>query len=87
MTVRLIGLRLLAAEGEDGSRGCQSLDSGDMLRYGCQKSLDWDSDGELRSEGESPSSPEQFERNVERFARNAMGQDQSVEKISLVLED
>ena len=31
----LIGLRLLVAEGEDGSSGCPSPDLGNMWRYGC----------------------------------------------------
>ena len=34
----LIGLHLLAAEGEDGSSGRQSPDLGDMWRYGCPES-------------------------------------------------
>ena len=33
----LIGLHLLAAEGEDGSSGSQSRDSRDLWRYGCPK--------------------------------------------------
>ena len=37
----LIGLHLLAAEGEAGSSGSQSRDLGDMWRYGCRKSPEW----------------------------------------------
>ena len=37
----LIGLHLLAAEGEAGSSGSQSPDLGDMWRYGCPKSPQW----------------------------------------------
>ena len=38
----LIGWRLLAADYEVGSSGSQSPDLGDMWRYGCPKSPDWD---------------------------------------------
>ena len=48
----LIGLHQMAAEGEAGSSGSQSLDLGDMWRHGCQKSPDWDSEGEPWSESE-----------------------------------
>ena len=37
----LIGLHLLAAEGEAGSSGSQSPDLGDMWRHGCPKSPEW----------------------------------------------
>ena len=37
---------LLAAEGEAGSSGRQSPDLGDMCRYGCPESPDWDGDVE-----------------------------------------
>ena len=40
----LIGLHLLAAEGEAGSSDSQSPDLGGMLRYGCPESPDWDSE-------------------------------------------
>ena len=42
----LIGLHLLAAKDEAGSSGGQSPDFGDMWRYGCPKSPDWDGDVE-----------------------------------------
>ena len=87
-TCALIGLHLLAAEGEARASGRQSLDTGDMWRYGCPKSPDWDGNVGLwtGSEGTSSSS-EQCEHNVESLALNAMEQDQSGEKISLFLED
>ena len=75
----LIGLHLLAAEGEAGSRG----DLGDMWKYGCPKSLDWDSDAESWTESEGTSSSEQREHNVESLALNVMEQDQSGEKVYL----
>ena len=40
----LIGLHLLAAEGDGGSSGSQSLDLGDMRRFGCPKPPGWDVD-------------------------------------------
>ena len=74
------GPHLLAAEGEAGSSGSQSPDLGDMWRYGCPKSSDWDAGVEPRTESDGTSSSEQCEHNVESLALNAMGQDQSVEK-------
>ena len=71
----LIGLHLLAAEGEAGSSGSQSSDSGDVWRYGCPKSPDWN--GNVGSESEGTSSSEQCEHNVESLALNVMGQEQS----------
>ena len=52
----LIGSHWVAAEGESGSCGSQSPDSGDMERHGCPKSPDWDSDGESKFESEGLSS-------------------------------
>ena len=82
----LIGLHLLAA-GEDGSSCSQSPDLGDMWRYGCPKSPDWDGNVELWTESEGTSSSGQCEHNVESLALNVMRQDQSGENISLFLED
>ena len=39
----LIGLHQLAADCEVGSSGGQSLDQGDMWKYGCPKSPIWSS--------------------------------------------
>ena len=58
-----------------------------MWKYGCPRSLDWDSDGESCSESEGLSSSDVREHNVESIALNVMEQDQSCEKISLFLED
>ena len=82
----LIGLHLLAAEGEYGLSGSQSRDLGDMWRYGCPKSPDWDGNVESWTESEGTSSSEQCEHNVESRALNVMGRDQSGEKVSLFLE-
>ena len=73
----LIGLHLLAAEGNAGSSGSQSLGSGDMWGFGCPKSPDWDSDGESRSESEGLSSSDFREHNVESLAVNVIGQNWS----------
>ena len=81
----LIGLHLWEAEGEAGSNGSQSLDSGDAGRYGCPKSRDWDSDVESWTESEGTSS-EQCEHNVQGLALTVMGQDWSDEKMCLFLE-
>ena len=81
------GPHLLAAEGEAGSSGSQSPDLGDMWRYGCPKSSDWDGDVESWTQSEGTSSSEQCEHYVESLALNALEQDQSGEKISLFLED
>ena len=86
-TCALIGLHLLAAEGEAGSSGGQSLDFGDAWRYGCPQSPDWDSDGESWSESEGLSSSVFREHNVKCLALNVIGQNWSGEKVSLVLED
>ena len=83
----LIGLHLLAAGGEAGSSGSQSPDLGDMWRYGCPKSPDWDGDVESWTESEGTSSSEQCEHNVESLALSAVEQDQSGEQVSLFLED
>ena len=81
----LIGLHLPATDCEVGSGGSQSLDLGDIWRYGCPKSPDWDSDGGSWSESEGFSSSDFREHNVESLAPNVVGQEQSGEKISLVL--
>ena len=66
----LIGLHLLAAEGEVGSSGSQSPDLGDMWRYGCPKSLNWD-----RSCSASDAScGENYEHNNECRAIEVIGQ-------------
>ena len=41
VAVALIGLHLLAAEGEARSRGSQSLELGDMWRHGCPMCPEW----------------------------------------------
>ena len=56
-------------------KGWSVFDLGDMRRYGCKKSPDWDSDVESWTESEGTSS-EQCEHIVESLALNAMGQDQ-----------
>ena len=76
----------MAAEGEAGSSGSQSLDLGDLCGYGCPKSPEWD-DGVESTESEGTSSSEQCERNSESLALNVVGQDQSGGKISLFLDD
>ena len=58
----LISLHLLAAEGEAGSSGSQSPDSGDMWRYGCPKSPDWDGDVKSWTQSEGTSSSERTQR-------------------------
>ena len=83
----LIGLHSLAADYEVGSSGSQSLDLGDMWRYGYPKSPDRDGNVESWTESEGTSSSRKCEHNVESLALNVMGQDQSGEKISLFLED
>ena len=83
----LIGLHLLAAEYEIVASGSQSPDLGDMWRYGCPRSPDWDGNVQSWTESKGTSSHEQRERNVESLAPNVMGQDQSGEKMSLFLED
>ena len=52
-----------------------------------QTSPDWDSDVESWTASEGIFSPEQCEHNVESLALNVLGQDQSGDKISLLLED
>ena len=49
---------------------------GDMWRYGCPKSPDWDGDVESWTESEGTSSSEQCEHSVESLALNATEQDQ-----------
>ena len=48
----LIGLHLMAAGGDAGSSGSQSPDLGDMWKYSCQTSPDWDGDVESWKESE-----------------------------------
>ena len=62
-------------------------DLGDMWRYDCPKSMDWDSDGESWSESEGLSSSDFCEHNVESLALNVIGQSWSGEKVSFFLED
>ena len=73
----LIGLDLWTGEGEAGSSGGQSPDFGDMWRYCCPRSPDWDSDGESWSESEGLSSSDFREHNVESLALNVIGQNWS----------
>ena len=58
------------------SSGSQSPILGDMWRYGCPKSPDWDGDVESWTESEGTSSSEQCEHSVESLALNATEQDQ-----------
>ena len=80
-------MHLMAAEGASGSGGSQSLDSGDMWRYGCPKSPDWDSDGESWSESGGLSSSDLSGHNVASLALHVIGQNWSGEKLSLFLVD
>ena len=66
-------VRLLGAEGEAESSCSQSPDLGDMWRHCCQKSPDWDIDGESWSESEGLSSSDFREHNVESFAVHVIG--------------
>ena len=79
----LIVLHWMAAEGESGSSGSQSLDLGDLWRHVCPKSSDWNSDGESWSESEGLSSSHFREHIVESLAVNVIGQNWSGEKVSL----
>ena len=72
-------LKPLVAEGETGSSSSQSPDFG----YGLPKKLGWDSDGESGSESEGLFSSYFREHNVESHALNVIGQNWSVEKVSL----
>ena len=67
----LIGLHLLAADGECGSSGSQSPNFGDMRRYGCPESPDWDIESWTESEGTCSS--ERCGHNVDCLALNVMG--------------
>ena len=70
----VFGLLLMAAEGEVGSSGSQSLDVGDMWRYGCPKSPDWGSScsaSDISCEGEN------YVHNNECQAIEVIGQDWS----------
>ena len=80
----LIGLHLLAAEGEAGSSGSQSPDFGDMWRHACPKSSEWDSDGGVWSESEGLSSSDFREHHVASFALHVIGQNWSGEKMFLL---
>ena len=77
----LIGLHLLAAEGEAGSGGGQSLDVGDMWRQGCPKSPEWISSC---SASETSLGCGVHEHNSECRAIEVNGQDWSSE---VVVED
>ena len=73
----LLGLHLLAAEGEAGSSGGQSPYLGDMWKYGCRKSLGWITPLTVRCTSTTTSaSPVEV-----------IGQDWSSEVVSLFLED
>ena len=80
----LIGLHLLAAEGEEGSSGSQSPDLGDMWRHGCPVSPE-----RFRSCSTSVAScgGEECEHNNECRAIQVVGQDWSSEVVALFLED
>ena len=80
----LIGLQLLAAEGEVGSGGSQYPDLGDMWRQGCPKSLEWVSSC---SAGDTSVGCEVYEHNNECRAVEVIGQDWSSEVVALFLED
>ena len=83
----LIGLNLLAAEGEAGASGSQSPVSGDMWRSGLPKeSPDWASDGDWWSDSEGLSSSDFREQNVESLALHVIGLNWSGETVSLFLE-
>ena len=80
----LIGLHLLAAEGEEGSSGGQSLDLGDMWRHGCPVSLELFSSC---STSVTSCGGEEYEHNNECRAIQVVGQDWSSEVVALFLED
>ena len=80
-TCALIGLHLMAAEGESGSSSSQSRDVGDMWRHGCPKRPDWDSDGESWSESGGLSSSDFREHSVESLALHVIGLNWSGEKV------
>ena len=80
----LIGLHLLAAEGEAGSSGSQSPVLGDMWRHGCPMSLEWISSC---SASETSCGGEEYEHNNECRAIEVIGQDRSSEVAALFLQD
>ena len=79
----LIGLHLMAAEGEAGSSGSQSPDLGDMWRQGCPKSPEWIS---CCSASETSLGCEVYEHNNECWAIEVVGQDWSSEVAALFVE-
>ena len=66
-----------------GLSGGQSPVLGDMLRYGCPKSPDWNGNVGSWTESEGTSSSEQYEHNVASLP----GKDPSGEEMSVFLED
>ena len=79
----MIGLHLLAAEGDARESGCQSPDSGDMWRQGCPKSPEWISSC---SASETSLGCEVYEPNNECRAIHVIGQDWSSEVVALFPE-
>ena len=74
----LIGLHLMEGENASVSSGSRLPDSGDRWWYGCsQKSPDWDSNVESRTESEGTSSSELREHKVESHALQVIGQNWS----------
>ena len=80
----LIGLHLLAAEGEAGLSGSQSPDLGDMWRYGCPKCPKCFSPC---SASETSFGREGYEHNSECRAIEVIGQGRSSEVVAIFLED
>ena len=80
----LIGLHLLAAEGEPGSGGSQSPYLGDMWKQGCPSSPEWISS---RSASETSFGCEVYEHINECRAIEVIGQDWLSEVVPLFLED
>ena len=80
----MIGLHLLAAEGEAESSGSQSPDLGDVWRYGCPKGMEWISSC---SASETSLACEVYGHNNECRALEVIGQDWSSEVVALFLED
>ena len=80
----LIGLHLLAAEGEASSRVSQSPALRDMSRQGCPKSREWVSSCSAR---ETSFGCEVHEHNNKCRQLKSLGQDLSSEVVALFLED
>ena len=83
-SARSSATHLIADEGRGGESGCQTLELGDMWRFGCPKSPMWESEGEAWSENESVSSSDSRENNVSNGALHVIGLYGPDDKVSLV---